>query len=183
MKKRIELHAKTKYSLDHESTLDIKNLILKCAQNGEKGVALVDKDSVISFFKAEKILKKLNIKDFKLVYGVELNVSYLNITHKVVVLLKNKKGVRTLFRMLSPYYTNKSLPLKELTTNKKDLVIGLLYNQNNYDDSLLQYFDYVEVNKTTPKHIIKELKKKITVIYSNKINALSYEEELSKKVF
>ena len=88
MKNRVELHAKTKYSIDHESTLDIKDLILKCASNGEKGVAIVDNGSVLGFYKAEKILKELNIKDFKLIYGVEVNVFFGKMNYKAVILLK-----------------------------------------------------------------------------------------------
>ena len=180
--KRIELHAKTKYSMDHESTIDIKNLILKCIENNENGVAIVDTDSVVSFAKAEKILKGLNIKNFKLVYGVELKVSYHDTKYQVVVLLKNKKGVSKLFRLLSPYWINKSIPLTELIDNKKDFVIGLVYNQNNYDSEILPNFDYIEVDKNISRETIEELKKKIIVIYSNKINALSSEETLSKKI-
>lgn len=182
MKKRIELHAKTKYSIDHESTLDIKNLILECASNGEKGVAIVDSDSVISFYKAEKILKELNIKDFKLIYGIELNAIYNKIIYKVVVLLKNKNGVLPLFRILSSYSTNKTVFLEELLNKRKNFVIGLIYNKDNYDFNILNLFDYIEVDKSVSKNNINKLKKDYTVIYSNKINALSNDEELSKKV-
>lgn len=182
LKKRIELHAKTKYSIDHKSTLEIKNLILKCISNGERGVAIVDTESVISFYKAEKILKELNIKNFKLIYGIELNVKYLNKTYQVVVLLKNKKGIPSLFRILSPYHTNKILPFEDLIQNRKNFVIGLLYNQDIYNDNILEHIDYIEINKNTPKETIKKLKEKTTIIYSNQINALSNEEELSKRI-
>ena len=137
VKNRIELHAKTKYSIDHESTIDIKQLILKCASNGEKGVAIVDKDSVLSFLKAEKILKELNIKNFKLVYGIEVNVFIEKLTYKAVILLKKRNGLSTLYRMLSTYFTNNKLLLEDLMLSKKNFIIGLIYEQDNYNSNIL----------------------------------------------
>ena len=182
MKNRVELHAKTKYSIDHESTLDIKELILKCASNGEKGVAIVDNGSVLGFYKAEKILKELNIKNFKLIYGVEVNVFFGKMNYKAVILLKKRKGLSALYRMLSPYCTTNRLSLEELLIYKEDFLIGLIYEKNNFNTDLLQYFDYVEVDDNVSKEAISNLKKETMVVYSNKINALSKEEELSKKI-
>lgn len=182
MKNRVELHAKTKYSIDHESTLDIKDLILKCASNGEKGVAIVDNGSVLGFYKAEKILKELNIKDFKLIYGVEVNVFFGKMNYKAVILLKKRKGLSALYRMLSPYCTTNRLSLEELLVYKEDFLIGLIYEKNNFNIDLLQYFNYVEVDSNVPSKVISELKRKTLVIYSNRINSLSKEEDLSKKV-
>lgn len=182
MKNRVELHAKTKYSIDHESTLDIKDLILKCASNGEKGVAIVDNGSVLGFYKAEKILKELNIKDFKLIYGVEVNVFFGKMNYKAVILLKKRKGLSALYRMLSPYCTTNRLSLEELLVYKEDFLIGLIYEKNNFNIDLLQYFNYVEVDSNVPSKVISELKRKALVIYSNRINSLSKEEDLSKKV-
>ncbi len=182
MKNRIELHAKTKYSIDHESTIDIKELILKCASNGEKGVAIVDKDSVLGFLKAEKILKELNIKNFKLVYGIEVNVFIEKLTYKAVILLKKRNGLSTLYRMLSPYFTNNKLLLEDLMLSKKNFIIGLIYEQDNYNSNILQYFNYVEVDDKVSEEVIANLKRKTLVVYSNRINALSKDEELSKKV-
>ena len=182
MKNRVELHAKTKYSIDHESTLDIKDLILKCASNGEKGVAIVDNGSVLGFYKAEKILKELNIKDFKLIYGVEVNVFFGKMNYKAVILLKKRKGLSALYRMLSPYCTTNRLSLEDLLVYKEDFLIGLIYEKNNFNIDLLQYFNYVEVDSNVPSKVISELKRKTLVIYSNRINSLSKEEDLSKKV-
>lgn len=182
MKNKIELHAKTKYSMDHESTLDIKELILKCAGNGEKGVAIVDKGSVLSFYKAQKILKELKLKDFKLVYGVEVNVFFENIIYKAIILLKKRKGLSVLYRMLSPYCTINKLSLEQLTLNKENFVIGLIYDGDNYNPNILRFFDYVEVDDKVSSKVISNLKKDTLIVYSNRINALSMDEELSKKV-
>ena len=182
MKSRIELHAKTKYSIDHESTLDIKELILKCASNGEAGVAIVDKGSVLSFYKAEKILKELDIKDFRLIYGVEVNVFFERMNYKAVILLKKRNGLLSLYRMLSPYCTTNRISLEELLVYKEDFLIGLIYDINNFNANLLRYFNYVEVDSNVPKDVISDLKRDTLVVYSNRVNALSKDEELSKKM-
>lgn len=181
MKNRVELHAKTKYSLDHTSTLDIKNLILKCASNNEKGVAIVDTDSIISFHKGEKALKELNIKDFKLIYGVELNVKYLDKYYKVVVLLKNKKGLPILFQKISYYNTLKYISLNTLIRNREYFLLGLVYN-NVIDSEIIKLFDYIEVSRNTKIETINKLKETSLVVYTNQINALSSDETLSKKI-
>lgn len=177
--KRIELHAKTKYSMDHESTIDIKNLILKSVANEEKGIAIVDRNSITSFYKAEKVIKDLNIKDFKLIYGVELEVSRYDSKYNVVVLLKNKESFKALCEILSIY---KNITLSTLMEYKENFIIGLMYNSKNYNDKILRYFDYIEVDKNVSLSDINYFKKKTIVIYSNRINALSNEEKLAKKV-
>ena len=182
MKNRIELHAKTKYSMDHESTVDIKDLILKCSSNGEKGVAIVDSGTILSFYKAEKILKELNLKDFKLIYGVEVNVDLNNNKYKAVILLKRRKGLSVLYRLLSPYFTTNELLLNELMQNREDFLIGLIYDENNYNPLVLQFFNYIEVDNKVSKEVISTLKKDNLVVYSNRINALSKDEEFCKKI-
>ena len=56
---KVELHIKTKYSLDKDSTIDIEALLWNIKENNERGVIFVDKDSIISFPKIENIYKKL----------------------------------------------------------------------------------------------------------------------------
>lgn len=189
---RIELHAKTKYSTDHDSTIDIKNLILKCVENHEKGVAVVDTWDMLAFYKTEKILKELNIKDFKLIYGIELYASYIDLTLKVVVLAKNKNGISRICELIKcyencydPTISNnliKTLELTNILGDKDDLIVGLVYDIKTIDYNILHYFDYVEVNSNISKKVLEKLKNKTTVIYSNRINALNEEEKLSHEV-
>lgn len=178
---RIELHAKTKYNTDNDSTIDIKDLILKCVENNVKGVAIVDTKSNISFYKAEKILKELNIKDFKLLYGTELEVQYKDKKLNIVMLLKDKEGLKYLNRLVSNI-DNKTLFLDEILMYKKHFVLGLIYTSNDYNEEVLKHFDYIEVDKNISKKIITKLKKNNIVIYTNKINALTNEELIAKNV-
>lgn len=64
--KKVELHAKTKYGLASDSVIDIEALSWNAKENGEKGIVIVDKDSIIAFPKIEKVYHKLCTKDLTL---------------------------------------------------------------------------------------------------------------------
>ena len=69
--KKIELHCKTKYSMDNDSTIDIESVIYNAKENGEAGIVFVDKDTIVAFPKIENIYNKLceedkTFKDFKI---------------------------------------------------------------------------------------------------------------------
>ena len=57
--KKIEMHCKTKYSVDKESTIDIESVLWNAKENKEKGIVFVDKDTIVAFHKIEKVYKKL----------------------------------------------------------------------------------------------------------------------------
>ena len=61
--KKIELHVKTKYSEDKDSTIDIEAILWNAKENKEKGIVFVDKDTIVAFPKIEKIYKTLCEKD------------------------------------------------------------------------------------------------------------------------
>ena len=44
---KIEMHCKTKYSADKESTIDIKSVLLNAKENKERGIVFVDKDTIV----------------------------------------------------------------------------------------------------------------------------------------
>ena len=49
--KKIEMHAKSKFSYDLDSTIDIETLLWNAKENKERGIVFVDKDSVFSCFR------------------------------------------------------------------------------------------------------------------------------------
>lgn len=76
-KKRIEFHAHTKMS-EMDAVSDVEQLIKQAVAYGHRGLAITDHVNVQAFPKAEAIVNKLKKKDenldFKLVYGVEMNM-------------------------------------------------------------------------------------------------------------
>ncbi len=75
--KRIEFHAHTKMS-EMDGVSDVSELIEQALAYGHKALAITDHFNVQAFPKAETSLKRLskkyNVDDFKMIYGVEMNM-------------------------------------------------------------------------------------------------------------
>ena len=75
--KRIEFHTHTKMS-EMDGICDVEQLIEQALVYGHKALAITDHSNVQAFPKAEAALRKLKKKydadDFKLIYGVEMNM-------------------------------------------------------------------------------------------------------------
>lgn len=180
--KKIEMHCKTKYSIDKDSTIDIEAVLWNAKENKEKGIIFVDKDSIVAFPKIEKVYKSLCGKDetfnqFKIGYGVQLTSIIDDEEYEVIILIKNNEGLKQLYKTMSEYLNKyeRKIPINELT-GVDNFLIGLILN----DESIkldLSIFDYLEVNS----HIdISNLKDKEKIVYSNIPNSL-FEGELKAK--
>ena len=51
------MHCKTKYSIDKESTIDIESVLWNAKENKERGIILVDKDTIVALFRFQFSLK------------------------------------------------------------------------------------------------------------------------------
>ena len=182
--KRIELHAKTKYSPDRESTIDIETIIWNAKENKERGIVFVDKDSIYSFPKIEKTYKELCQKDesfkhFKIGYGVELTTTINNEEYEIILLIKKQEGLTKLYKIISKYINNKkSIQIAEILPYKKDLLLGLMINDNKPKIDL-SLFDYLEINTNID---VTNIKKQHCVVYSNNPNSLYEGEKIAKEV-
>ena len=180
--KKIEVHCKTKYSTDKDSTIDIESVLWNAKENKEKGIIFVDKDTIVAFPKIEKVYKKLceedeSFKKFKIGYGVELTAIINNKEYEVIVLIKNNKGLKQLYKVM-PKYLNKyerKIPIDELT-RVDNFLVGLILNEESINIDL-SIFDYLEVNGVID---ISNIKDKEKIVYSNIPNAL-FEGELKAK--
>lgn len=179
---KIEMHCKTKYSADKESTIDIKSVLLNAKENKERGIVFVDKDTIVSFPKIEKVYKELCEEDntfnnFKIGYGVELTTLINYFEYEVIVLVKNNYGLKELYKIISKYLTKygKKIPIDELI-NLDNCLRGLILNEESIKLDL-SMFDYFEVNN---EFDISSIKDKEKVVYSNIPNAL-FDEELKAK--
>ena len=180
--KKIEMHCKTKYSADKESTIDIESVLWNVKENKEKGIIFVDKDTIVAFPKIEKVYKKLCGKDeafkqFKIGYGVQLTSIINDNEYEVIVLIKNNEGLKHLYKIMSEYFNKykRKIPIDELT-DADNFLIGLIIN----DESIkldLSVFDYLEINSDID---ISRIKNKEKIVYSNIPNAL-FEGELKAK--
>ena len=177
--KKIEMHCKTKYSVDKDSTIDIETVLWNAKENNEKGIVFVDKDSIVAFPKIEKVYKNLCKKDktFKIGYGVELTAIINNNEYQVIVLIKNNEGLKQLYKIMSAYLTKyeKKILISKLISND-NFLIGLMLNEESKNLDL-SIFDYLEINSDID---ISNIKDKEKLIYSNIPNAL-FEGELKAK--
>ena len=173
---KVEMHAKTCWSADYDSTINIADIIVFAYENKERGIIFVDKDSIVAFPKIEKVYKELCLeepayKEFKIGYGVEIRAIVDDIKCDIVILIRNQDGLGQLYQIMSLYFTeyNKCIPVEEILIRKDNLLIGLIDNKEiiNYE-----YFDYIEGNRN-----IKDNK---IMVYSNKPNAL-YPGEIQVK--
>lgn len=179
---KVELHVKTKYSLDKESTIDIEALLWNALENGEKGIVFVDKDTVMAFPKIEQIYNDLckkenSFKKFKIGYGVELTTIIEGGYYEVIVLIKNTNGLRNIYEIMSLYLNeyDKKIPISKLI-NIDNFILGLMLDEKGLKLDL-SLFDYVEIHSNID---ISEIKDKNKIIYSNIPNAL-FEGELKAK--
>lgn len=183
---KVELHIKTKYSLDKDSTIDIEALLWNIKENNERGVIFVDKDSIISFPKIENIYKKLceednSFEDIKICYGVEITSIIENIESNIVIVVKNQNGLNNLYEIMTKYINeyNKRISIEEVLKYRDDLLVGIIANDKSLELDL-SIFDYIEINYK--KHVSKLKNYKEKLVYSNIPNALSNDEILAKKV-
>ena len=180
--KKIEMHCKTKYSADKDSTIDIDAVLWNSKENEERGIVFVDKDTIFSFPKIEKVYKELCEKDksfmkFKIGYGGQLTSELNNKDYEVIVLVKNKDGLKQLYEIMSEYLNeyNKKIPIDKLI-NIDNFLIGLIINKESIKLDLSK-FDYLEVNNNID---ISSIENKDKIVYSNIPNAL-FEGELRAK--
>lgn len=186
--KKVETHCKTKYSADKESTIDIETILWNAKENKEKGIIFVDKDTIVAFPKIEKVYKKLcekdkSFKDFKIGYGVQLTGVINNKKYEVIILIKNNKGLKQLYKIITKYLNEyeRKISIDELI-NIDNFLIGLIINKESIKLDL-SMFDYLEVNSDSDIDIdidISNIKEKEKIVYSNIPNAL-FEGELRAK--
>lgn len=178
--KKIEVHTKTKYSMDYDSTIDVETVLWNSLESGEEGIIFIDKDSNYSFPKIEKAYKNLcefdsRFSNYKIGYGVQLTTIINNKKYEVNILLKNNSGIVDLNELISIYLDKKIIQFDKINNLRKNLIIGIILNDN--DNNLdLSLFDYIEVND---KVNINNFKDKL-VVYSNIPNAL-FEGEIKAK--
>ena len=135
--KKIEIHCKTKYSADKDSTIDIETILWNAKENKERGIIFVDKDSIIAFPKIEKVYNMLcekdkSFKEFKIGYGVQLTSIINEKECEVILLIKNNEGLKQLYEIMSEYLNEykKRIPINKLI-NLDNFLIGLIINEES----------------------------------------------------
>lgn len=182
---RIELHAKTKYGLDYDSVIDIEALLWNAKENGERGIVIADKDSILAFPKIEKIYNELclrdsSFKEFKVGYGVQITSIVEEKTQEIILLVKNQTGLKNLYKIMSQYKTifNEKMPLHDILKYKSGLLMGLILNNTNINLDL-SLFDYIEINHDIDIANLAEYK---PIVFSNNPNTFFPGDKISLEI-
>ena len=196
-KERIELGCHTNmsemYGLD-----TVEDYIDEAINRGCKAVGITDINTVQSFIPAQEHLGKLDKEDFKILYGVRTkfiedeyqNEKNKNDAYDIVVYVKEQKGLKNLYNILSLANTqnNEGIIYKSQLDKYRD---GLLYGtvgpkgelyQNiifnkQKNEKIAKYYDFLEIEPVYDykseyaKKEQQEINKKIVDI-GNKQNIL-----------
>ena len=176
---RIEVHAKTKYSKDYDSVIDVESIMWNAKENKERGIIFIDKDTIYGFPKIEKSYKRLclqdkSFKDFKVGYGVELTALINRRKYQVLLVVNKQEGLNNLYKIINKY--NKQISIKNILDNKEGLLLGLIYDKKYKLD--LSIFDYIEINKDMDCSNIKDK----LIVYSNIPNSLFEGDQKGRSV-
>ncbi|MCX7971275.1 MAG: PHP domain-containing protein, partial [Negativicutes bacterium] len=163
--KRVELHAHTKMStMDGLATVD--ELITTAARWGHPAIAITDHGVVQSFPEAREVAASLAQKGWpiKIIYGLEgyLFSSHVRESSHVVILARNRDGLRNLFRLVSIshlnyFYKRPRIPRQELANLRQGLLIGSACEAGEIVQAILRgetdqrlldradFYDYLEI--------------------------------------
>lgn len=159
-KERVELHLHTTFSAMNALTR-VNEAIKKAAELGHPAIAITDYGNVQAFPQAEKAAKKYGIK---VIYGLECDCyndcnENNNDIFRVILLVKNAVGRKTLYRLISSYYADKkiSIPKSVLQKHREGLLIGAvgykgelskgIVSGKNIDELsvITSFYDYIEI--------------------------------------
>lgn len=101
MKERIELHTKTMYSYKRkDSVITIKELLEFAKKENIKTISIIDFCTCASITEVEKLKKEMEV-DLKIIYGVSLNIGFVDLLVPSVLIAKNQNGIKKLYRIIS----------------------------------------------------------------------------------
>ena len=178
MNKFIELHNILPTNINTCSTINEKELIKKAIDNNLPGIGIVDYYEINSLIKFKKTLKEMNIKNFKTIYGVVLNIKVENNIYEGILYPINNQGLKELYKLVYLHSKNNYLDIYDYMNYEDNITIGISINTKE-NDRILEYFDFIEVSYKN-KELIKELDK-YAVILTNKPNRLD-KDDLPNKV-
>lgn len=179
MEKRAELHLHSKFS-EQDSIVDIEELLKKLNHWGHTHVAITDHESVQNIPQFWKLSKKYNLFP---IFGAELTVfePFLNDFFHVTILVKNKVGLKNLYKLISKSHMNLNekkpiINVEDIEINREGLYIGsactkniLMYFFLKQDEKSLykkiKFFDYIEIHPLDTKEDDRLSKEKLKDFY------------------
>lgn len=153
MTNRVELHINTMMS-PNISIINPIDLEKKAKELNYHTVALMDYNSVASFPKFAKI----SSEKLKIIYGVEVTLLFENEELYINLLVKNKSGLKDLYKIMSEInttlfvkYGRRILIKNILSKYRGNILVGYSCNNGNIKnkkllEKIISYCDYVEIS-------------------------------------
>ena len=149
---RIEFNALT--NISKGIMIEPIKLIEYAISLGQKGIAITDFMNVGAFPKVYRYIKDNNISNFKVIYGVKIKVIVNESLITINVIVKNKVGLKNLYKIISLISKNKYMGIKrdELVKLGDGLLYGLdlnkmldIYDNLSNDDIKrdMMWYDYL----------------------------------------
>ncbi len=154
-----------------DSIVDFKELIEYAKKLGQKAIAITDYNSVESFPKIYKYMKKYN--DFKIIYGSIVDVVQNDVSIPITVIVRNKIGLKNLYKIISKIKIDKVITKKDLVDLSDGLLYGLdtIYMSDIYDNLTdeqikddMMWYDFIEVKPKTVCNTTDEYLKRVSDI-------------------
>ncbi|MCH5195225.1 MAG: PolC-type DNA polymerase III [Oscillospiraceae bacterium] len=161
VQKRVELHMHTKMS-DMDAVSTAKELITQANEWGHSAVAITDHGNLQCYPEAMNTIEALNAKGskMKMIYGVEAyfvndsesdEVKKLP-TYHMIILVKNKIGLKNLYKLVSYsnlnyFYKKPRIPLSELQKHREGLIIGSACEAGELFKAILEKKSEKEIEK------------------------------------
>lgn len=146
---RIELHFESSYSFkDLGSVITPRRLLDKCSKENITVIGVVDYCNCLAIPQFEKLKKEMNLKDIKIIYGVHLNVKFDDLCVSTILLAKNNRGIKNLYRIVSKMNQKECsfISKEDLDMYKQDLILGISsFNVEINYDAIINYYHYVEI--------------------------------------
>ena len=108
MEERIEIGCYTNMS-KRKGISSVSKYLEEAIKRNCKAIGISDYNSVQSFLKAEKYIEKNQIKDLKILYGLKTKFvkdDNFDESYDIAILVKEQKGLKNLYTLLSKAFTN-----------------------------------------------------------------------------
>ena len=164
IKERVEIGCYTKMS-EMKGISSVKEYIDEAKKRGWKAIGISDINSVQAFVEAQEYLERDEENQLKIIYGVKarfIDDENLNEINNIIILVKEQKGLKNLYTILSNAFSNKpegeNLIYRSQLDKYRD---GLLYGtfglngevykklyykeQNEQLDEKIKYYDFIQI--------------------------------------
>lgn len=164
-KERVEIGCYTNMS-EMKGISTVKEYINEAKKRGWKAIGITDENSTQAFLEAQEYIEWLEENQLKIIYGVKVKFIddvNLNEINDITILVKEQKGLKNLYTILSDAFCNKTegenlIYRSQLDKYRDGLLYGISGLNGNSEtlDEKIRYYDFIQIEP-----IYQKINKKI----------------------